>query len=147
MKSLYQELLAGFGERGQDEDGVDGDGPGFPRALVASLDPATLLGELVVFDHHDEFSLPEAEQGGVVCGGGDGGDGGGGRRRLARGIGMQRPPGWRLTSPVGLLQGDGVLGSLGQAAEEHGDQLGHVLGRPSTQAKVALQGDEPHRLA
>lgn len=67
IKSLYHELLAGFGECGQDEDGVDGDGPGFARALIASLDPATLLGELVVLDHHDEFSLPEAEQGGVVC--------------------------------------------------------------------------------
>lgn len=70
IRSLHHELLAGSAECGQDEDGVDGDGAGFPRALVASLDPATLLGELVVLDHHDEFSLPEAEEGGVVCGGG-----------------------------------------------------------------------------
>lgn len=67
MKSLYHELLAGFAECGQDEDGVDGDGAGFPCALIASFDPASLLGELVVFDHHDKFSLPEAEEGGVVC--------------------------------------------------------------------------------
>lgn len=67
MKSLYHELLAGFAECGQDEDGVDGDGAGFPRALIASFDPASLLGELVVFDHRDKFSLPEAEEGGVVC--------------------------------------------------------------------------------
>lgn len=67
LRSQHHELLAGFAECGQDEDGVDGDGAGFPRALVASLDPATLLGELVVFDHHDEFPLPEAEEGGVVC--------------------------------------------------------------------------------
>lgn len=78
IHSLYHELLAGFAECWQDEDGIDGNGPGFPCALIASFDPATLLGELVVFDHHDEFSLPEAEECGVICGGEGGGGGRGG---------------------------------------------------------------------
>lgn len=78
IKSLYHELLAGFAECGQDEDGIDGDGPHFSCALIASLDPATLLGELVVFDHHNKFSLPEFEEGGIVYGvvGGGGIEGG-----------------------------------------------------------------------
>lgn len=50
------------------------------------------------------------------------------------------------TSPLGLLQGDGVVGALRQAAQEHGDQLGHVLGRAAAQREVSSQRQQRHGL-
>lgn len=69
QNSPHQELVGGFAERRQDEDGVDGDRACFPRAIALSFHPAALPGKLVVLDQNDELSLLEAEERGVICGG------------------------------------------------------------------------------
>lgn len=61
--------------------------------------------------------------------------------------GHDRQKGAPLTLRVSFLQGHSVLRPRGQAAQEHGEQLGHVLGRASAQGEVSFQSQQTHGLA
>lgn len=67
MTSPYHDLIGGFAECRQDQDGLSGDGPYLLGALVFSLYPAMPLRKLFIFDYYDELPLLEAEERGVIC--------------------------------------------------------------------------------
>lgn len=145
LAAPYHDLVGGFAERWQDCDGIDGDGPGLFRAIVLALNPAVVLREIIVFNEHDELSFLEAEERGVFWRGLK--NNWEVSQLIIRRNDFKGRGSGALTLLLDFFQGHGVLRTLRQPTDKHGNQLGHVRRWGAAQGEVSFQRHQRHGLA